>query len=107
MLNVFTGREAGYVAFTGGFGDLVGRAGAVAGGEDAGDAGGHGGVHFDVPVFQRQAGQERVRGEIDKTDRQRAAYYNYYTQNRWGDGRMLRATKHTIIPTKAMWPPTK
>ena len=23
--------------------------------------------------------------EIDKTDRQRAAYYNYYTQNRWGD----------------------
>ena len=22
---------------------------------------------------------------MEKTDRNRAAYYNYYTQNRWGD----------------------
>ena len=26
-----------------------------------------------------------IKDEIDKTDRNRAAYYNYYTQNRWGD----------------------
>ena len=25
------------------------------------------------------------RRELEKTDRNRAAYYNYYTQNRWGD----------------------
>ena len=29
--------------------------------------------------------EKGIRDEIDKTDRQRAAYYNYYTQNRWGD----------------------
>ena len=29
--------------------------------------------------------EKGIREEIDKTDRQRAAYYNYYTQNRWGD----------------------
>ena len=36
---------------------------------------------------QHAAGQGRkgIKDEIDKTDRNRAAYYNYYTQNRWGD----------------------
>ena len=29
--------------------------------------------------------EKGIRDEIDKTDRQRSAYYNYYTQNRWGD----------------------
>ena len=29
--------------------------------------------------------EKGIREEIDKTDRQRSAYYNYYTQNRWGD----------------------
>ena len=33
-----------------------------------------------------QAKDEKgIKDEIDKTDRNRAAYYNYYTQNRWGD----------------------
>ena len=27
----------------------------------------------------------RIKEEIEKTDRNRSAYYNYYTQNRWGD----------------------
>ncbi len=26
-----------------------------------------------------------IKEEVEKTDRNRAAYYNYYTQNRWGD----------------------
>ena len=29
--------------------------------------------------------EKGIKDEIDKTDRNRAAYYNYYTQNRWGD----------------------
>ena len=29
--------------------------------------------------------EKGIREEIDKTDRKRSAYYNYYTQNRWGD----------------------
>ncbi len=29
--------------------------------------------------------EKEIRDEIDKTDKRRAAYYNYYTQNRWGD----------------------
>ncbi len=33
----------------------------------------------------KAATEKGIRDEIDKTDRQRAAYYNYYTQNRWGD----------------------
>ena len=33
-----------------------------------------------------QAKDEKgIKDEIDKTDRNRAAYYNYYSQNRWGD----------------------
>lgn len=33
-----------------------------------------------------QAKDEKgIKDEIDKTDRNRASYYNYYTQNRWGD----------------------
>ena len=33
-----------------------------------------------------QAKDEKgIKEEIEKTDRNRAAYYNYYTQNRWGD----------------------
>ena len=31
------------------------------------------------------AGSAVFKEEIEKTDRNRAAYYNYYTQNRWGD----------------------
>ena len=26
-----------------------------------------------------------IKEEVEKTDRNRSAYYNYYTQNRWGD----------------------
>ena len=26
-----------------------------------------------------------IKDELEKTDRNRSAYYNYYTQNRWGD----------------------
>ena len=29
--------------------------------------------------------EKGIKEEIEKTDRNRAAYYNYYTQNRWGD----------------------
>jgi cytidylate kinase len=29
--------------------------------------------------------EKEIRDEIEKTDKRRAAYYNYYTQNRWGD----------------------
>lgn len=29
--------------------------------------------------------EKGIREEIEKTDRNRSAYYNYYTQNRWGD----------------------
>lgn len=29
--------------------------------------------------------EKEIRDEIDKTDKRRASYYNYYTQNRWGD----------------------
>ena len=29
--------------------------------------------------------EKAVREAIEKTDRNRASYYNYYTQNRWGD----------------------
>jgi cytidylate kinase len=29
--------------------------------------------------------EKGIREEIEKTDKRRAAYYNYYTQNRWGD----------------------
>lgn len=29
--------------------------------------------------------EKGIRDEIEKTDRNRASYYNYYTQNRWGD----------------------
>lgn len=29
--------------------------------------------------------REEMTKEINKTDKRRAAYYNYYTQNRWGD----------------------
>ena len=29
--------------------------------------------------------EKGIRDAIDKTDRKRSAYYNYYTQNRWGD----------------------
>lgn len=36
------------------------------------------------PIVKATTGKG-IRDEIDKTDRQRAAYYNYYTQNRWGD----------------------
>lgn len=33
-----------------------------------------------------QAKDEKgIKDEVEKTDRNRAAYYNYYTQNRWGD----------------------
>ncbi len=33
-----------------------------------------------------QAKDEKgIKEEMEKTDRNRAAYYNYYTQNRWGD----------------------
>ena len=37
-----------------------------------------------IPIVQATT-EKGIREEIDKTDRQRAAYYNYYTQNRWGD----------------------
>lgn len=29
--------------------------------------------------------EKEIRDEIEKTDKRRASYYNYYTQNRWGD----------------------
>ena len=29
--------------------------------------------------------EKGIKEEIEKTDRNRSAYYNYYTQNRWGD----------------------
>ena len=29
--------------------------------------------------------EKGIKEEVEKTDRNRAAYYNYYTQNRWGD----------------------
>ena len=29
--------------------------------------------------------EKGIKDEVEKTDRNRAAYYNYYTQNRWGD----------------------
>ncbi len=29
--------------------------------------------------------EKGIRDEIEKTDKNRASYYNYYTQNRWGD----------------------
>ena len=29
--------------------------------------------------------EEEILKEINKTDKKRAAYYNYYTQNRWGE----------------------
>ena len=33
-----------------------------------------------------QAKDEKgIKDEVEKTDRNRSAYYNYYTQNRWGD----------------------
>ena len=29
--------------------------------------------------------EKGIKDEVEKTDRNRSAYYNYYTQNRWGD----------------------
>ena len=29
--------------------------------------------------------EKGIKEEVEKTDRNRSAYYNYYTQNRWGD----------------------
>ena len=29
--------------------------------------------------------EKGIEDEVEKTDRNRSAYYNYYTQNRWGD----------------------
>jgi len=33
----------------------------------------------------RATDDKGIKEEIEKTDRNRSAYYNYYTQNRWGD----------------------
>ena len=38
----------------------------------------------DQPPGQGQ-GRQGHQGGVEKTDRNRSAYYNYYTQNRWGD----------------------
>ena len=35
--------------------------------------------------WSRHTDEKGIKEEIEKTDRNRAAYYNYYTQNRWGD----------------------
>ena len=35
--------------------------------------------------------EKGIKEEIEKTDRNRAAYYNYYTQNRWGRCPQLRS----------------
>ena len=37
-----------------------------------------------TPWFDGKSEKEIV-DEINKTDKKRASYYNYYTQNRWGD----------------------
>ena len=35
--------------------------------------------------FVKATDEKGIKEEVEKTDRNRAAYYNYYTQNRWGD----------------------
>ena len=38
--------------------------------------------------------EKGIKDEVEKTDRNRSAYYNYYTQNRW------------VMPTTMIWPST-
>ena len=38
--------------------------------------------------------EKGIKDEVEKTDRNRSAYYNYYTQNRWA------------MPTTTIWPST-
>ena len=38
-----------------------------------------------VVILLVESEVQNSKEEIEKTDRNRAAYYNYYTQNRWGD----------------------
>ncbi len=35
--------------------------------------------------LMKEKDEKRMREIIDREDRNRSAYYNYYTQNRWGD----------------------
>ena len=37
-----------------------------------------------VPLVKSKD-EKGIKDEVEKTDRNRSAYYNYYTQNRWGD----------------------
>ena len=39
--------------------------------------------------------EKGIKEEVEKTDRNRSAYYNYYTQNRWA------------MPTTMIWPSTQ
>ena len=36
-------------------------------------------------VLRERKDEKGIKEEVEKTDRNRSAYYNYYTQNRWGD----------------------
>ena len=41
--------------------------------------------------------EKGIKEEIEKTDRNRAAYYNYYTQNRWGDAHNYDPVSYTHL----------
>ena len=41
-------------------------------------------VRQDQPLVKAKD-EKGIKDEVEKTDRNRSAYYNYYTQNRWGD----------------------
>lgn len=41
--------------------------------------------------------EKQLEEEIRKTDKKRAAYYNYYTQNRWGDAHNYDITLNAAL----------
>ena len=41
--------------------------------------------------------EKQLEEEIRKTDKKRAAYYNYYTQNRWGDAHNYDLTLNAAL----------